>query len=55
MQFGYFGPAKALVGERLGIDCGDPRPPLYALPPERKRELAERLAALGLERVTVAK
>ncbi len=46
---------KAVLSERLGIDCGDPRPPIYALPPERKRELAERLAALGLERVTVAK
>jgi len=46
---------KAVLSERLGIDCGNPRPPIYALPPERKRELAERLAALGLERVTVAK
>ena len=46
---------KAALSERLGIDCGDPRPPIYALPPERKRELAKRLQAFGLEPVTVAR
>ena len=45
---------KAVLSERLGIDCGDPRPPLYALPPERRRELVGQLHAFGLPPVAVA-
>ena len=44
---------KAVLSERLGIDCGDPRPPLYALPPERRRDLVGRLHAFGLPPVAV--
>ena len=45
---------KAVLSERLGIDCGDPRPPLCALTPERRRDLVGRFHAFGLPPVAVA-
>ena len=45
---------KAVLSERLGIDCGDPRPPLRALTPERRRDLVGRFQAFGLPPVAVA-
>ena len=53
VQFGYFGPAKALVGERLGIDCGDPRPPLHSLTPDERAHVLGEADRLGLGRVAV--
>ncbi len=47
-----FAGTKHFLSERLGIDCGDPRPPLYAFSPDRKRELSERLEAFGLPPVS---
>ena len=43
---------KFMVGERLGIDCGPPRPPALPLSPELETEIREEMAALGLERVS---
>jgi len=39
---------KHLVGQRVGIDCGDPRPPLPALSEAAARELSQQVEALGL-------
>ena len=39
---------KLLVGARLGIDCGDPRPPLPALGDEEKREILDQAEKLGI-------
>ena len=47
-----FAGTKHFLSERLGIDCGDPRPPLYAFTPDRKRELSKRLEAFGLPPVS---
>ena len=44
----YHAAVKAVVGFRLGIDCGDPRSPLPALTPAEREELRERAAAFGL-------
>lgn len=50
----YIASVKALAGERLGIDCGDPRPPFSALTPDQRAELVEGAARLGVTRVSVA-
>lgn len=39
---------KAVIGQRLGIDCGDPRPPGEALTAGERVELADKVVALGL-------
>ena len=53
MRYGYFGAVKAMVSERLGIDCGDPRPPLPRLTPEQRASIREEVVRLGLSRVAV--
>ena len=40
--------------ERLGIDCGDPRPPGLPLTPEQRVYVLRRAAELGLSTVAVA-
>ena len=45
--------AKAVLSERLGIDCGDPRRPTLPLTADEKAELMEQLRALDLESVTL--
>jgi dihydrodipicolinate synthase/N-acetylneuraminate lyase len=50
-KHGYHASVKAMVGDRLGIECGDPRPPLPALTPEQRVQLREDAAKLGLGRV----
>lgn len=52
-QFGLHATAKAVIGERLGIDCGNPRPPGLPLTAEQRQQVSQRAAALGLTRVTV--
>lgn len=47
----YHAVMKFMVGERLGIDCGPPRPPGLPLSPECQAELREKMAAMGLGRV----
>ena len=39
---------KHLVGEQVGVDCGDPRPPLPALSKTDAQELSHKVDALGL-------
>ena len=53
-EFGLHNATKELLSERLGIDCGDPRPPGLPLTTERRASLMDRAAELGLTRVAVA-
>ncbi|MBV7334955.1 dihydrodipicolinate synthase family protein [Chloroflexi bacterium TSY] len=43
---------KAVLSERLGIDCGNPRPPGEALTDAQRSLLLKRVAELGLDRVS---
>lgn len=52
-QFGLHGTTKVVLSERLGIDCGDPRPPGLPLTTEQRQQVLRRAADLGLTRVTV--
>lgn len=52
--FGLHQGVKAALSERLGIDCGDPRPPGLPLTAEQRASLARSLADLGLTRAAVA-
>ena len=52
-RFGLHATVKAAIGERLGIDCGDPRPPGRPISPEGMAEVARTLAALGIGSVPV--
>ena len=45
--------AKAVLSERLGIDCGAPRPPMEALSADERNALLQSLAALNLNEVQV--
>jgi dihydrodipicolinate synthase/N-acetylneuraminate lyase len=53
-QFGLHATAKAVISERLGIDCGEPRAPGQPLTPEQRAALMKRVQELGLERAAVA-
>ena len=53
-EFDYSSCIKALLSHRLGIDCGDPRPPAAPLTDEQKANLGKRAKELGLEPVSVA-
>ena len=48
IDFGFPGCVKAAIKVRLGIDCGDPRPPLPAVDLAQHGEIEQRLTALGL-------
>ena len=52
-QFGLHTTTKAVLSDRLGIDCGDPRPPGLPLTKTQRQELLHRAAELGLSRVVV--
>lgn len=52
-RFGLHATTKAVLSERLGIDCGDPRPPGLPLTAEQRQQVLARAAELGLTRVTV--
>lgn len=52
--FRFHAIAKAVLSARLGIDCGDPRPPGQALSPDERAALLARVEALGLASVAVA-
>ena len=47
-RFGLHATVKAAIGERLGIDCGAPRPPGRPISPEGRAEVVRTLAALGI-------
>ena len=51
---GFHAIIKAVLSERLGIDCGDPRPPALPLTAEQRTALSKRVAELGLTRVDVS-
>ena len=53
-QFGLHATAKAVISERLGIDCGDPRAPGQPLSAEQRAALMKRVEELGLQRAAVA-
>ena len=50
---GFPSTIKAVLSERIGIDCGDPRPPGRALTPTERAELLAEAAELGLTAVAV--
>jgi len=50
---GFHAVVKAVLSERLGIDCGSPRPPASPLAAEQRMALANRLEELGLTGVDV--
>lgn len=51
-RYGLHATCKLGLSVRLGIDCGVPRPPLAALNQTQQAEVVERLAALGIERIS---
>ena len=53
-QFGLHATTKAVLSARLGIDCGNPRPPGLPLTAAQRQQVLQRAAELGLTRVTVA-
>lgn len=50
---GFHAIIKAVLSERLGIDCGGPRSPGSPLTTEQRTALSRRVAELGLTRVVV--
>ncbi len=53
-QFGLHSTTKVVLSERLGIDCGDPRPPGLPLTAAQRTQVLTRVAELGLTRVAVS-
>jgi dihydrodipicolinate synthase/N-acetylneuraminate lyase len=53
-QYGLHATAKVILSERLGIDCGSPRPPGRPLSSEQKAEVLQRIEEMGLSKVAVA-
>lgn len=51
--FRFHAIAKAVIGARLGIDCGEPRPPMQALTGEERADLLRKAGAIGLGSVSV--
>lgn len=51
--FRFHAIAKAVLSARLGIDCGDPRPPMQALTAEERAALLGRAAEIGLGTVAI--
>ena len=45
---------KAILSERLGIDCGSPRPPGQPITAEQRTMMQQTLAGLGIGRAAVA-
>ncbi|MBX3050443.1 MAG: dihydrodipicolinate synthase family protein [Caldilineaceae bacterium] len=52
--FRFHAIAKAILSARLGMDCGDPRPPMQALTAAERATLLDRAAEIGLGEVSVA-
>ena len=50
---GYHAVLKAAVSERLGIDCGHPRPPALPLTPEQRAQMSRKISEIGLNEVTL--
>ena len=52
-KYGLHATVKAAISERLGIDCGAPRPPGQPISAEGRAEVVRTLAALGISSVPV--
>ena len=48
LDIGFLGALKAAMSERLGIDCGSPRPPQLPLSAHQRDALIDRLGGLGV-------
>ena len=53
VENGFHGNLKALLSERLGVDCGAPRPPGAAPSEEQRARIVEASAKMGIGRVAV--
>ncbi len=53
-SIGLHAGTKAILSERLGIDCGAPRPPGQPITPEQRTMMQQRLNELGIGRAAVA-
>lgn len=53
-EFGLHPTAKFILSERLGIDCGAPRPPGQPLTNDQKNIVLKRMEEMGLTKVAVA-
>jgi N-acetylneuraminate lyase len=53
VQNGFHGNLKSLLSERLGIDCGAPRPPGEASSEEQRAHVVAAAAEMGIGRVAV--
>ena len=53
-SIGLHASTKAILSERLGIDCGAPRPPGQPITPEQRTMMQKRLNELGIGRAAVA-
>ncbi len=53
--FRFHAIAKAVLSERLGIDCGLPRPPMEPLTAAEHQELLAQLIALDLEEIRLSR
>ena len=51
IDLGYLGALKAAVGERLGIETGEPRPPTPSATPEQEALAREAVHRLGIAKV----
>ena len=47
-RFPFAATCKTLTGERVGIDCGDPRAPIRALSADEKREVIRQAKEIGV-------
>lgn len=54
LGFEFHAAIKAVLSERLGIDCGHPRPPQLPLSPEQRTNLSKKVAELNLDNITVS-
>jgi dihydrodipicolinate synthase/N-acetylneuraminate lyase len=54
-RFGLHATVKAVLSERLGIDCGEPRRPGLALSDEQRAAVLETADQLRLTRVAVVR
>ena len=52
-EHGLHPTAKFILSERLGVACGDPRPPGLPLTPEQQADVLARMAQIGIGRVAV--
>ncbi|MBM3933052.1 MAG: hypothetical protein FJ319_01915 [SAR202 cluster bacterium] len=52
LQVEYLAGMKAMVSDLIGMDCGDPRPPLAPLRPGQREVIKKAVEQLGLGKAT---